>query len=141
MNLAIKKAKETGIGWVTAKGSNHFGICQWYTAMATRENLMGMASTNTSPLVTPTRAQETVFGTNPIAVRYQIFRADCLISIFMHLLFRDTILWFSCSVTVKSASAFFQTESLQAKLKTFWKIESVNKDFLFWYWQWLKTFF
>lgn len=68
MNLAIKKAKETGIGWVTAKGSNHFGICQWYTAMATRENLMGMASTNTSPLVTPTRAQETVFGTNPIAI-------------------------------------------------------------------------
>ena len=92
MNLAIKKAKETGIGWVTAKGSNHFGICQWYTAMATRENLMGMASTNTSPLVTPTRAQETVFGTNPIAVRYQIFRADCLISIFMHLFFRDIIL-------------------------------------------------
>ena len=30
MNEAIKMAKETGIGWVVAKGSNHFGICQWY---------------------------------------------------------------------------------------------------------------
>ena len=42
MNLAIKKAKETGIGWVTAKGSNHFGICQWYTAMATRWFSVGL---------------------------------------------------------------------------------------------------
>lgn len=68
MKLAIQKAKETGIGWVAAKGSNHFGICQWYTSMATHENLLGMASTNTSPLVAPTRGQATVFGTNPIAV-------------------------------------------------------------------------
>ena len=30
MEEAIKMAKETGIGWVAAKGSNHFGICQWY---------------------------------------------------------------------------------------------------------------
>ena len=29
MQLAITKAKETGVGWVVAKGSNHFGICQW----------------------------------------------------------------------------------------------------------------
>ena len=29
MEEAIKMAKETGIGWVAAKGSNHFGICQW----------------------------------------------------------------------------------------------------------------
>lgn len=73
MNLAIKKAKETGIGWVSAKGSNHFGICQWYTAMATKENLIGMASTNTSPHVVPTRSQAKTFGTNPIAVSFQLF--------------------------------------------------------------------
>ena len=29
MKEAIKMARETGIGWVAAKGSNHFGICQW----------------------------------------------------------------------------------------------------------------
>ena len=43
--------------------------------MATKENLLGMASTNTSPLVAPTRAQETVFGTNPIAVRHKVVQA------------------------------------------------------------------
>ncbi len=68
MKVAIKKAKENGIGWVAAKGSNHFGICQWYTSMATEENMIGIASTNTSPLVAPTRGKEVVFGTNPFSV-------------------------------------------------------------------------
>lgn len=47
MNLAIQKAKETGIGWVSAygnlfynvnlsdlQGSNHYGIAGWYSMMA-----------------------------------------------------------------------------------------------------------
>ena len=29
MNLGIEMAKTNGIGWVVAKRSNHFGICQW----------------------------------------------------------------------------------------------------------------
>ena len=68
MQLAMQKAREAGAGWVCAKGSNHFGICQWYTEMAAREGLIGIASTNTSPLVTPCRGKEQVFGTNPISV-------------------------------------------------------------------------
>lgn len=30
MKLAIEMAKQHGICWIVAKGSNHFGICQWY---------------------------------------------------------------------------------------------------------------
>ena len=58
MKLAISKARASGVGWVTAKRSNHFGICQWYTDLALEEGLIGMSATNTSPLVAPTRAQE-----------------------------------------------------------------------------------
>ena len=36
--------------------------------MARREGLIGIASTNTSPWVAPTRSSETIFGTNPISV-------------------------------------------------------------------------
>jgi len=68
MELAIRKAKEAGVGWVVAKGSNHFGICQWYGEMARKQGLVGMAATNTSPLATPTRAKQPVFGTNPLCV-------------------------------------------------------------------------
>ena len=60
MKLAISKARASGVGWVTAKRSNHFGICQWYTDLALEEGLIGMSATNTSPLVAPTRAKEQV---------------------------------------------------------------------------------
>ena len=31
------QAKETGVGWVTARNSNHFGIAGYYTAMAEKQ--------------------------------------------------------------------------------------------------------
>lgn len=40
MELAIKKAKECGIGWVVAKGSNHFGIAGYYSMMALSNRLL-----------------------------------------------------------------------------------------------------
>lgn len=67
MNLAIKKAKEVGIGWVVAKGSNHFSIAGHWAMQAEKEGLIGMAFTNTSPLVIPTRGSKTTYGTNPIS--------------------------------------------------------------------------
>ena len=36
--------------------------------MARRQGLVGMASTNTSPWVAPTRSSVPIFGTNPICV-------------------------------------------------------------------------
>ncbi|XP_060585808.1 uncharacterized oxidoreductase YjmC-like [Ruditapes philippinarum] len=68
MDFAIKKAKEAGIGWVSARGSNHFGIAGWYGLHALKHGMIGMAFTNTSPLLVPTRAKQEVLGTNPICV-------------------------------------------------------------------------
>ncbi|XP_070534633.1 uncharacterized oxidoreductase YjmC-like isoform X2 [Ptychodera flava] len=67
MELAIKKAKEAGIGWVVANGSNHYSIAGWYSMMAVEQGLLGMSFTNTSPLVVPTRAKQCLLGTNPIS--------------------------------------------------------------------------
>ncbi|RUS85175.1 hypothetical protein EGW08_007079 [Elysia chlorotica] len=66
-DLAIKKAKESGVGWVSARGSNHFGIAGWYAMRAMEHGMMGLAFTNTSPLMVPTRATKVALGTNPIA--------------------------------------------------------------------------
>uniref|UniRef100_A0AAV2L3Q6 Malate dehydrogenase n=1 Tax=Knipowitschia caucasica TaxID=637954 RepID=A0AAV2L3Q6_KNICA len=68
MKLALKKAKEAGIGWVVARGSNHYGIAGYYSMQALKENMIGMSFTNTSPLVVPTRGKECTLGTNPISV-------------------------------------------------------------------------
>lgn len=68
MDLAIKKAKQVGVGWVCAKGSNHYGIAAWYPMRAMKEGLVGMSMTNTSPLMAPTRSKEAALGTNPLAL-------------------------------------------------------------------------
>ncbi|KAL5274718.1 hypothetical protein ACFFRR_001038 [Megaselia abdita] len=68
MELAIKKAKNVGVGWVCAKRSNHYGMAGWYTNRAMEEGLIGMSMTNTSPLMAPTRSKEAALGTNPLAL-------------------------------------------------------------------------
>lgn len=68
MEIAIAKAKQVGSGWVSVKNSNHFGIAGYHTLMAVKQDMIGMAMTNASPLVAPTFATERMLGTNPIAV-------------------------------------------------------------------------
>jgi len=68
MKLAIKKAKEIGIGWVSAHNSNHNGMAAFYSMMASHKGLIGFSATNTSPLVVPTRATIAALGTNPLSV-------------------------------------------------------------------------
>ncbi|BAA30380.1 Ldh family oxidoreductase [Pyrococcus horikoshii] len=68
MKLAIKKAKDTGIGIVIARNSNHYGIAGYYALMAAEEGMIGISMTNSRPLVAPTGGIERILGTNPIAL-------------------------------------------------------------------------
>ncbi|XP_059059643.1 (2R)-3-sulfolactate dehydrogenase (NADP(+))-like [Achroia grisella] len=68
MDVAIRKAKECGIGWVVAKRSNHFGMAGWWALKAQLEGLIGLTFTNSSPILVPTRAKKGTLGTNPIAM-------------------------------------------------------------------------
>lgn len=68
MNLAIKKAKEIGIGMVVCRRSTHYGIAGYYTLKAEKQKMIGMSMCNTSPIVFPTRANTSTFGTNPISL-------------------------------------------------------------------------
>ena len=51
MSLAISKAKSTGVAIVSAKRTNHFGMAGFYSEMAAKEGLIGMAFVNANPLV------------------------------------------------------------------------------------------
>ncbi len=68
MQVAIKKAKQVGTGWVSVKNSNHFGIAGCHAMLALEHDMIGIALTNASPLVAPTFSKERLLGTNPIAV-------------------------------------------------------------------------
>uniref|UniRef100_A0A2A4JUX8 Malate dehydrogenase n=1 Tax=Heliothis virescens TaxID=7102 RepID=A0A2A4JUX8_HELVI len=68
MDIAIQKAEETGVGWVSVKGSNHNGMAGFWSQKAADKCMIGMAFTNTSPLLAPTRSKKSALGTNPISV-------------------------------------------------------------------------
>ena len=67
MNLAIEKAKKTGVGIVCVRNSSHYGIAGYYPLMAAKEGLCAFSMTNTGPIMVPTFGREMMLGTNPIA--------------------------------------------------------------------------
>ncbi len=67
MNIAIEKAKKTGIGMVVVRNSSHYGIAGYYPLMAEREGLAAFSMTNTGPIMVPTFGREMMLGTNPMA--------------------------------------------------------------------------
>jgi LDH2 family malate/lactate/ureidoglycolate dehydrogenase len=67
MDDAIERAMTLGTAISVVRNSNHFGIAGWYSMRAAEGGLIGIALTNTSPLVAPTRARIPMLGTNPIA--------------------------------------------------------------------------
>jgi LDH2 family malate/lactate/ureidoglycolate dehydrogenase len=67
MRTAIDKAKRSGAAFACVRDSNHFGIAGYYAMMAMREEMLGLAMTNTAALGVPTLGRQPMFGTNPIA--------------------------------------------------------------------------
>lgn len=68
MNKAIEKAKTSGIGIVTVKNSNHFGIAGYYAKMACDEGFIGFGMTNSEAIMVPTFSRMAMLGSNPIAI-------------------------------------------------------------------------
>ena len=86
MSLAIKKAKEYGMGMVVVRNSCHYGIAGYYPTMACKAGCIGMTGTNARPSVAPTFGVEGMFGTNPLTVGIPTdedfdFVIDCATSI------------------------------------------------------------
>jgi len=67
--LAVAKAKTTGIGWVGARMSNHAGPAALYVTMPLQHDMIGLyfavGSNNHLP---PWGGSESLLGTNPLAV-------------------------------------------------------------------------
>jgi LDH2 family malate/lactate/ureidoglycolate dehydrogenase len=67
MQLAMDKARQYGMGSVAVRNSTHFGIAGYYPLMAVRQDMIGLACTNTRPSIAPTFGVQPMLGTNPIA--------------------------------------------------------------------------
>jgi L-2-hydroxycarboxylate dehydrogenase (NAD+) len=68
MQKAIQKACEAGVGFVSVRNSNHFGIAAYYAMLALPHNCIGLSMTNASRKVVPTFGRHATLGTNPLAI-------------------------------------------------------------------------
>ena len=68
MKKAIEKAKTSGIGIVSVRESNHYGIAGYYAKMACNEGLIGISGTNSEAIMVPTFGRLAMIGSNPIAL-------------------------------------------------------------------------
>jgi LDH2 family malate/lactate/ureidoglycolate dehydrogenase len=68
MRIAVEKARATGVGVVTVRGSRHYGMAGYYPLLALEHDLIGASLTNADALVLPTFGRDARLGTNPIAV-------------------------------------------------------------------------
>ena len=66
MQVAIDKARQSGMAIAAVRNSAHFGATGYYTLMAAKEGLIGMACTGASGVqVAPTFGKEAKLGTDP----------------------------------------------------------------------------
>jgi LDH2 family malate/lactate/ureidoglycolate dehydrogenase len=67
MDIAIAKAREQGIGMVSARNSDFIGACAHYALMAPPQDMIGIAWTNGFPGMTAWGSRQNAIGNNPIA--------------------------------------------------------------------------
>ena len=67
MNIAIQKAKETGVGIVTIRNSNHIGAAGYHAMIAIEHDMIGWCMTAGGTSMIPTFGAEPKLGTNPLA--------------------------------------------------------------------------
>ena len=68
-NLAVELARQSGVGWVGARRSNHAGAAGIYAEIPVAHGMVGIyAAVSTINNMAPWGGAETLLGTNPIAI-------------------------------------------------------------------------
>ncbi|GLB47551.1 malate dehydrogenase [Philodulcilactobacillus myokoensis] len=70
MNKLIQKAKKSVISIAVIRNSNHFGTAGYWARKAVKKGLIGIAMTNTRPLVVPINAFQAFLGSNAFAFTF-----------------------------------------------------------------------
>ena len=67
MTLVIERAKQYGICFAGVRNSCHFGLAGYYPMMASAQGLIGMAGSNTRPVMAVWGGSKSAIGNNPLA--------------------------------------------------------------------------
>ncbi|XP_062133592.1 uncharacterized oxidoreductase YjmC [Drosophila sulfurigaster albostrigata] len=67
MDLAVEKARQTGIGFVVAKQSHHIGMAAWYAFRAVAKGFIGLVMSNAAPMMMQPGCRSSSLGANCLA--------------------------------------------------------------------------
>ena len=70
MKKTIEKAKQGGMAFCTVRNSSHYGVAAYYSTMALKEGMIGLAFTNTLPFVAHYGSMKPCTGTNPLTIAF-----------------------------------------------------------------------
>jgi LDH2 family malate/lactate/ureidoglycolate dehydrogenase len=70
VEIAVEKARATGSGAVCVRGASHFGAAGYWARLIADQGMLGMASTNTTPLMAAWGGSTGAIGTNPLALAF-----------------------------------------------------------------------
>jgi len=70
VEIARAKAKASGLGFVTVKNSNHFGMAGHWAIKLAGEDMIGFCGSNTSPSMPVPGSKQRSIGNNPFAMAY-----------------------------------------------------------------------
>jgi len=68
LDMALAKARESGVLACTMRHSNHYGVGNYYALKAIENNMICLLCTNTTPCMAPTGGVELLIGTNPVTI-------------------------------------------------------------------------
>ena len=68
VEIAIAKAKQTGVAIVGANNLGHTGMMGYYVSMMAERQLIGLGVCDCMPRIVPWGGIDAIFGTNPIAI-------------------------------------------------------------------------
>jgi LDH2 family malate/lactate/ureidoglycolate dehydrogenase len=68
MDLAIERAADFGISFITVRNSNHFGAAAYYAMKSLPRDMIGIAITNASPALPAWGGKTRVIGSNAMGV-------------------------------------------------------------------------
>ena len=113
MDLAIEKAKKTGIGLTVVKNGTHFGMAYFYARRALKENMIGLAFTNAGDMVAPFGGRTRQIGTNPICITVP---------------YGDGEITFDAATSVQAFNKLFHASVEGRKIPLGWAIDPEGKD-------------
>jgi LDH2 family malate/lactate/ureidoglycolate dehydrogenase len=68
MERVIEQARNQGVCFAGVRNSCHFGMTSYYPMMALKNDMIGMAGCNTSPVMAPWGGGKSAIGNNPLAI-------------------------------------------------------------------------